>query len=131
MIEITKRRESACFYPEAFKRQVIDEHLRTGMPKSWVQQKHGIRAKSAILIWMRDLGYVPVGQRTLILPPKRLIVLEEKHAPSVDTDDPRKRIEQLERQLEDERLRSEMYLRMIEIAETEYKLPIRKKPGTK
>jgi hypothetical protein len=35
------------------------------------------------------------------------------------------------RQLEDERLRSEMYLRMIEIAETEYKVPIRKKPGTK
>lgn len=131
MIEITRRRESHSFYPEAFKRQVIEEYLRSGMPKAWVQKKHGIRAKSAILIWMRDLGYVPVGQRTLILPPKRLIVLEEKHTPSVDTGDPVQRIEQLERELEDERLRSEMYLRMIEIAETEYKLPIRKKPGTK
>ena len=131
MIEITRRRESPCFYPEAFKRQVIEEHLRTGMPKSWIHRKHGIRAKSAILIWMRDLGYLPGTDKKPILPVKRPRILEKKPMDTGGTDDARQRIEQLERQLQDERLRSEMYLRMIEIAETEYRVPIRKKPGTK
>jgi hypothetical protein len=37
----------------------------------------------------------------------------------------------LNRQLEDERLRSKMYERMIEIAEQEHKISIRKKTNTK
>lgn len=119
------------FYTEAFKRHVVEEHLRTGSPKCHIQEKYGIHGKSAIFNWMLALGYAPVSPRTLILPPKRVIVLEKKHKPAEGSDDARQRIEELERQLEDERLRSEMYLRMIEIAETEYKVPIRKKPGTK
>lgn len=119
------------FYTEAFKRHVVEEHLRTGSPKCHIQEKYGIHGKSAIFNWMLALGYAPVSPRTLILAPKRVIVLEKKHKPAEGSDDARQRIEELERQLEDERLRSEMYLRMIEIAETEYKLPIRKKPGTK
>ena len=42
-----------------------------------------------------------------------------------------KRILELERQLEDEKLRSEAYARMIEKAERELKISIRKKIGTK
>jgi len=41
------------------------------------------------------------------------------------------RIRELERQLEDEKLRSEAYQRIIEKAEKELKVPIRKKPNTK
>ena len=41
------------------------------------------------------------------------------------------RIKHLEQCLEDEKLRCMMYSRMIDIAETEYKIPIRKKPNTK
>jgi hypothetical protein len=40
-------------------------------------------------------------------------------------------IKQLERKLEDEKLRSEAYKSMIEIAEKELKISIRKKPNTK
>jgi hypothetical protein len=42
-----------------------------------------------------------------------------------------KRILDLERQLEDEKLRSEAYARMIEKAEKELKISITKKTGTK
>ena len=119
------------FYTEAFKRHVVEEHLRTGAPKCHIQEKYGIHGKSAIFNWMVALGYASVSPRTPILPPKRPIVLEKKQTFTDGADSPQQRIEQLERQLEDERLRSEMYLRMIEIAETEYKVPIRKKPGTK
>ncbi|OYZ29813.1 MAG: hypothetical protein B7Y24_14455 [Sphingobacteriales bacterium 16-39-50] len=41
------------------------------------------------------------------------------------------RIKQLERQLEDEQLRSEAYNKMIDIAERELNIPIRKKSNTK
>jgi len=48
-----------------------------------------------------------------------------------DNDELQKRIKELERQLEDEKLRSEAYARMIEKAEKELKISIRKKTGTK
>ncbi|GGE49119.1 hypothetical protein GCM10011413_14060 [Pedobacter psychrotolerans] len=41
------------------------------------------------------------------------------------------RIKALERQLEDEQLRAEAYSRMIDIAESELKVPIRKKSSTR
>jgi len=42
-----------------------------------------------------------------------------------------KRIKELERQLEDEQIRSVGYSKMIDIAEEQLKVSIRKKPGTK
>jgi hypothetical protein len=42
-----------------------------------------------------------------------------------------KRIKELERQLEDERLRSEGFSKMIDIAEDQLKISIRKKSDTK
>jgi len=42
-----------------------------------------------------------------------------------------KRIRELERQLAEEKLRSEAYARIIDKAEKELKIPIRKKPNTK
>ena len=41
------------------------------------------------------------------------------------------RIKELERQLEDEQLRSDAFNRMIDIAEKELQIPIRKKSNTK
>jgi len=42
-----------------------------------------------------------------------------------------KQIQLLKKELEDAKLLAEGYRRMIEIAETELKIPIRKKPNTK
>ena len=42
-----------------------------------------------------------------------------------------KKIRELEKQLEDEKIRTGMLSRMIDIAETEFKVPTRKKPSTK
>ena len=48
-----------------------------------------------------------------------------------DVRDLQKKIQDLERQLQDEKLRSELYLRIIEKAEEELKIQIKKKPFTK
>jgi hypothetical protein len=51
--------------------------------------------------------------------------------PEGDREALKKRIKELERLLEDERLKSEAYNRMIELTEKELKISIRKKANTR
>ncbi len=122
-------------YSEVFKRQVIDEYLRSGSTKLAIQQKHGVRFKSAIVTWMKQLGYSDPHKKVSILQASNQLELAKKYtSPQPDPNDAKalaKRIKELERQLEDEKIRAEMLNRIIDIAETQYKLPIRKKPDTK
>lgn len=122
-------------YPKGFKRKVIEEYLATGCTKMSLLRKYNIQFKSAIQTWMRILGYSdpwPSGSKQL---PKlkfgRLIMTSLTKKKKQSETDLEKKVRELERQLEDEKLRSEAYARIIEIAEKEYKIPIRKKPNTK
>lgn len=84
---------------------------------------------------MQKLGYAEVpgkdrylsSAKPLSLPAKK----PHKHPPTGALSQEQQRIKELERQLEDEQLRSEMYKRMIEIAERDLNIPIRKKSDTK
>lgn len=118
-------------FDESFKRKVVEEYLATGSSKMELLRKYNIHFKSAIQTWMKRLGYADpyaikgrkfeiIKQPTLAKKPK-----EETNEELL------KRIRELERQLEDEKLRSELYSRIIEKAEKELKIPIRKKPNTK
>jgi hypothetical protein len=70
-------------------------------------------------------NYEKYGRCTLHLP---VMPKKEKLPKQAEQE---ARIKDMERRLEDEKLRSMMYSRMIDIAEKEYKIPIRKKPNTK
>jgi len=122
-------------YSEAFKRNVIDEYLVSGLPKLIVQRKHGIKFKSAIVTWMKQLGYVDGYEKVSIFRLTNQLELAKKYnpeqTPSNDAKALEKRIKELEKQLEDEKIRTEMLSRIIDIAETEFKVPIRKKSSTK
>lgn len=117
-------------YTRSFKKKVIEEYLSTGCSKMFLIRKYKIHFKSAIQTWIRVLGYSdpyrPIQNATFggiiitTLPKKKLT---EKEA--------EKKIRELERQLEDERLRSEAYARIIAKAEKEFKIPITKKSDTK
>ena len=54
-----------------------------------------------------------------------------EHIKSLNPEEQRDYIKQLEFKLEDEKLRSEAYKKMIEIAEKELKISIKKKSNTK
>lgn len=121
-------------YDRDFKRQVIEEYLSTGCSKMSLLRKYNIQFKSAIQTWMRILGYTDTkseiqwpnfGEISLISLPKQ----SSKTAESMS--DLEKKIRELERQLDEERLRSEAYARIIDKAEKEFKLPIKKKFNTK
>lgn len=121
-------------YDVSFKRMVIEEYLSTGCTKVYLLKKYGITFKSAIQTWMRVLGYTDpnkgiqkpkFGKLTFTSLPKQVKKTE------AGVSELQKKIQELERQLEDEKLRSEAYARVIEKAEQELKIPIRKKPNTK
>ena|SRR2546428_750470 len=129
-----KTKRATQYYSEAFKRTVIEDYLPTGSSKMSLLRKYDIRMKSGTQKWMQQLGYTDIHQKTGYLQPSIIPSLAakktDKHEPASDQA-LKQRIKELERLLEDEQLRSEAYQRMIDIAEKELNIPIRKKPNTK
>ena len=130
---MNKRKEEKSGYSESFKRAVIGEYLASGVSKMSLLKKYGIRYKSAIQKWMKQYGYEDIHKKTGSLPSTPIFSVpakKKKISPSAESAQ-EARIKELERLLEDEQLRSEAYSRMIDIAEKEFHIPIRKKPNTR
>ena|ERR1700761_2280561 len=121
-------------YPLEFKHAVIKEYLTGVIGHQALLRKYDIRINGGIVRWMRRLGYAEVPLKGGYLPLAKPLSLSAK---KTNKDVPlnalsqEQRIKELERLLEDEQLRSEMYKRMIEIAERDLNIPIQKKPDTK
>jgi len=118
-------------YSEEFKRKVIEEYLSTGIPKMDLLRKYGIKTKSGIQRWMKKFGYTDIHQLSGIKFARVILSCVPKKIDLNNNDELQKRIKELERQLEDEKLRSEAYARMIEKVKKKLKISIRKKTGTK
>ena len=119
------------YYSEDFKRMVIYEYLAGGVSQGALLRKYSIGAKSAIPRWMKRFGYTEADKSqdtnfTELIPAD---LAKKKEDPT--NSELLKRIKELERQLQDEKLRSELYSRIIDKAEKELKIPIRKKPNSK
>jgi|SRR4051812_7882428 hypothetical protein len=118
-------------YEEAFKRKVIEEYLLKRCTKTSLLIKYNIRFTGAIQTWMKQLGYTESGGRARLNFGRITQQALPKNKKNESSEDLQKRIRELEQQLEDEKLRSEAYARMIEKAEKELKISIRKKPYTR
>lgn len=110
------------FYSDSFKLGVVSRVANGEMSKEQARRFFGIGGSSSILEWMKKYGYCtdPLTKSPMNRPP--------------DTpDDPgqlKKKVHQLEKQLKTERIRSEFYQTMIEVAERELGIAIRKKSDT-
>ena len=111
------------YFSDVLKLRIIQEVLSGSISKEAAKRKYGIRGNSAILKWMRKFGYI--GN-----PYQPTEVMESKDL-SDDPADLKLRIKALEKALADAKLSSEAYSTMIDIAEQEFKIPIRKKFVTK
>jgi hypothetical protein len=122
----------------AEREEMIQEYLTGNYSKVEIWKKYTGQSveHGKMLHWMRMLGYSEkIGN-----PIKRHLssgfirqeqpILATKENPQ-DPRDLQKRIKELERQLENAQLKAEGYELMIEIAEKELKIPIRKKSDTK
>lgn len=117
-------------FSESLKRLVVEQVSTGVIGAEEARRQYGIKGKSAILKWRRNLQ--EYGQCSLTLPKDYYPALSpKKTSKDLSSSELQARIKQLERQLEDEQLRSEAYQRMINIAEKQFNIPIRKKPDTK
>ena len=102
-------------FDESFKRMVIEEYLSTGCCKMELLRKYNIHFKSAIQTWMRKLGYEDSERRQKIKFDSNL-PFTVPMAKNENIRELQKRIQELEQQLQDEKLRSEAYSRIIDKA---------------
>jgi transposase len=107
------------FYSNSFKREVVREINSGLISKAEARRKYDIRGSSLIISWIRNFDGKITDNRSIMdykKSDKELLI---------------KRIKELERQLEDEQIRSEGLSKMIDIAEEQLKITIRKKSTTK
>jgi hypothetical protein len=94
-------------------------------------RKYGIKTKSGIQRWMKRLGYTDVCITHRFNFGKLILTPLSEATKTTDVGELQKKIKELEQQLQDEKLRSEAYERIIEKAEKELKIRIRKKLDTR
>lgn len=121
-------------YSLEMRHKICREHLEDGTKLADLVRKYELSCHSLIHSWLRTLGYLPgINRRTKVayIHVEKCLDLKttNKKADSLTVD--QKQIELLKKELEDARLLAEGYRRMIEIAEKELKISIRKKPNTK
>jgi len=125
--------KSVNHYPDDFKLEVIREVVSGQLTKEAARRKYLLGGKSAVLLWMRKFGI----ENKPILKATKFMNLQKKSHTKVETVDIsevaalKKKIKELELQLEYERLRTEALDTMINLAETRFNIPIRKKSGAK
>lgn len=118
-------------FDESFKRMVIEEYLATRCSKMELLKKYNIHFKSAIQTWMKKLGYEDTERPQRVKFDKDLPMIISMASKSENIRELQKRVQELEQQLQDEKLRTEAYSRILDKAEQELKIPIKKKLNTK
>ena len=106
-------------YSESFKKEVVREVKAGLLSKAEARRKYNIPGSSTIIGWIRKFD----GKRS-----NNRQIMDYKQT---DKETLIKRIKELERKLEDEQIRSEGLSKMIDIAEEQLKITIRKKSATK
>ena len=110
-------------YSEEFKLSVIQEVLKGKITKEEARRIYGIKSKSAILEWTRQYS----GEEGFDKRGKKLKTKQSKQKLA----EQKAKILELEESLRVEKLKVALGNKMIDIAEEEYGIEIRKKSGAK
>lgn len=127
-------------FSEQEKHQIIEDYLTSGSTKNAIWKKytgHDIE-HGHLLRWMRELGYgISITTRRPNLVSRTDLEMAKKKKPDrsstedFDTLQLQNRIAELEARLKDAEMKAITYSTMIEIAERELNISIRKKYNTK
>jgi transposase len=112
-------RRSQRDYSLAFKLSVIEEVEKGALTYKQAQKTYGIQGRSTVLVWLRKHGTLDWS-----LPKQHSLKPTKEKTPE-------QRIKELEAALEAEKLKSKLFSTMIDIAEKQYGLSIRKKSSPK
>jgi len=114
---------------------IIKDYLDSGLQKREIWEKYTGEAEEhgQLIRWMRQLGYSSAEKPRLPNIVQQTIPMAKKQLSATDLEKHQlqQRIEALERQLKDAELKAIAFSTMVDIAEKELKIPIRKKYNTK
>jgi transposase-like protein len=114
-------------YTDEFKYKVVQEYLSTDLSQVALLKKYGIRGSTCILNWMRKFGLEKPNDEQI----KILQAMSKASEKTLYERELEKKVKELEQLLEHEKLRTTALNTMIDIAEQELKISIRKKSGAK
>lgn len=114
-------------FTDDFRFQVVQEYLNTGISQRELQKKYSISGNNCINNWMRKFGTSEVTVEQINL--QQAMTKEEEKTPRERKLEAK--VKELEKALAQERLRTLALDTMINIAERDLKISIRKKSGTK
>ena len=109
-------------YSDAFKRKVVREIESGSLTREGARRRYGIGGGTTVDAWCRKYGrFERLGAKVIVNTAKE----------RDETKGLRERVRQLEKALADEKLKTMALETLIDVAERELKVPIRKKPGAK
>ncbi len=111
-------------YTEEFKRQVCNDFLTGDLSRRQVEIKYKL-GNSRLTYWLKEFGY-DVKKTSFVVFPTMVNFIKDEQVNQEDNSS-----KELKKQLEDALLLAESYKKMIELAEQELKINIRKKSNTK
>ena len=110
-------------YSDAFKWRVVQEVLGGRLDKEEARKVYGIRSNSAILYWMRKFSG-NTQYRT-----NRKVGIFADMPKDKEVNELKEKIARLEQELRSANLRADLWQQMIEVAEKNLHIDIKKKPG--
>jgi transposase len=111
-------------YSDEFKREVCREYLDGSDSRTTIERKYKL-GNSRLTSWLKSFGLSvkkPIYVSSYVMPSKK-----DQNVPAEDSAS----VKQLKKQLDDALLEKELYRKMIEVAERDLKINIRKKSVTK
>ena len=122
--QMGKQKKKISKYSEEFKWQVVQSVVSGKLSKEEARIAYGIKSNCAILYWMRKYSgnddYRNAHSLTMNLPAMQ----ENKEYQELE-----ERIKQLEEELRRANLRADLWQKMVEVAEEQLRIDIRKKYG--
>jgi transposase len=129
------------YFTETEKHEIIQAYLTKGCTKQeiWRRFTGDADEHGHLLRWMRQLGYTDTqDERRTFVSNLNSMSKKKKAEPPIASEEEsfenlqlKKRITELEKQLKDAELKAIAFSTMVDIAEKEFKIPIRKKFNTK
>ena len=126
-------------YSETERHSIIREMLKNKWTKqfAWELYTGEPEERGQLMRWMRKLGYVKeIRHKKFTFDAKSAVMKkhrekEKSEAEPFETMQLKKRIAELEKQLKDAEMKAIAYSTMVDIAEKEFNIPIKKKFNTK
>jgi transposase-like protein len=121
------KRRNYRLYPDTVKRELVRDYQTSDCSLAYLSRKYGIGSRTVIYQWLKKYG----DNAYLSSQKEPIKIIQDMPEDSAEVQKLKMRIRQLEKELEDARLLSEAYSLMIQKAEEELKIPIKKKYNTK